>query len=147
MRTSSRISIPRNPDKLIALAQRVVAAHQALGNASPLVNSVDITILEEALSVAEEQHQLAIRLKMEAEKAIQLRNNALGVAKSMNVETPNTLVNLLTRAKAVLKGTHLSAVQMLGDFGFEVNRSSKKKAHGVEQNLSNLSATDGTGIE
>jgi len=119
--TQSRIQIPRQPEKLIQLAQAIYAKHTELGTASPL-NALDweekVTVLNEALAA----HKQAEEYKRQMEKAYQQRDNLV-----------DDITEWVRQSRDVLKGIHRQEMKKLGDFGFEVDDSPRSPSKNPPQ--------------
>ncbi|MFP5470360.1 MAG: hypothetical protein ACLGGV_02100 [Bacteroidia bacterium] len=125
MRKNVRVEIPRNPEKLIALAEQALKQHKALGAASPL-KGLDMTKLESILKVAAENQEKALLLRKQSEDSTESRNRALGLDTGQTSNTESTVLYFIVAIKTVLLGINKGSEQKLGNFGFEVNTSPRK---------------------
>ena len=114
-----RINVPSNPDELIALAKGIVAKHKADGASSPL-SALNMADMEAKTTAADTQNQTAAQLYRDAEKANQLRDNALGTKSP----TDGTVLNYVRSVRDVLGGIYKGKEQKLGDWQFDVSQSS-----------------------
>lgn len=119
---AAQIIIPRNTDALIALAKKVMEKHYIDGGAS-LLHDLTWDVLNNKLYEAETKLEEARKASRDKEKATQLRNIALGIDKGQSSKTPNTVKYIVRAVRDVLLGTFRGREQELGDWGFEVNRS------------------------
>ncbi len=117
-----RVSIPRNADKMIELADDIIAEHVALGTGSPL-SGLDMTAFAAKVAAAKTKNTLQKTLRKDAETATEDRDDLLGKKKDQNTSTPGTVLNFIVRSRDVLLGAHKGNEQHLGDFGFEVAQS------------------------
>lgn len=117
-----QVIIPKNADKLIALAKKVIEKHYIDGGAS-LLKDLPWDVLNNKLYEAEMKLEEARKASRDKEKATQNRNIALGIDKGQTSKTPNTVQYLVRAIRDVLLGTYRGREQELGDWGFEVNRS------------------------
>lgn len=117
-----RVDIPTNPEELSLLATQIVQKHQinATNSVIPaiLINPL-INLVEEIIILVES----SLQLRRDAETATQSRNLLLGIARSQNSKTPNTLRYYLSSIRDILLGMYRGQEQRLGDWGFEVNAS------------------------
>lgn len=126
MNRKAKISIPREVDAMLKLAQDVLAKHEEMGASSPLHSHVDMEAFATLVQEAALKQREALRLRRQAEKLTQLRNQLLGIEKNQTTETPGTILTQLVAIKTILAGVHHGRVQVLGDFGFSVSRSGKR---------------------
>lgn len=115
-----QVLIPRGAEKIIALAKLVMQKHYNDGPNS-LLNHLNWDLLNTRLLEAEQKNQEAQAVNREKEKATQLRNIALGLDKTQNTKTANTVKYIVRAVRDLLLGIHRGSEQMLGDWGFEVN--------------------------
>lgn len=117
-----RVEIPTNSEELNMLAIHIVQKHQSDVDNSviPLV-LIDplIALIAETVALVDSSSQL----RRDAETATQSRNLLLGIARSQNSKTPNTLRYYLSSIRDILLGLYRGQEQRLGDWGFEVNAS------------------------
>ncbi|MCF8278080.1 MAG: carboxypeptidase-like regulatory domain-containing protein [Flavobacteriales bacterium] len=123
-RKNVKVVIPTNADDLIQLAQDIIAKHTADGAASPL-NGLDMTAFETRVSNAAAKNALQKQLRRDAEMATEDRDGLLGKRKDQNVNTDGTVVNVSARVRDILLGTLKGNEQQLGQWGYQVNQSSK----------------------
>ncbi len=124
---AAQIIIPRNADALIALAKKVMEKHYMDGEAS-LLKDLAWDVLNNRLYEAEMKLEEARKANRDKEKATQMRNIALGIDKGQTSKTPNTVKYIVKAIRDVLLGTYRGREQELGDWGFEVNRSTSNDA-------------------
>ncbi|MDX1940742.1 MAG: hypothetical protein SFU99_09340 [Saprospiraceae bacterium] len=117
-----QVIIPKNADELIALAKKVMEKHYMDGGAS-LLQDLAWDVLNNRLYEAEMKLEEARKANRDKEKATQMRNIALGIDKGQTSKTPNTVQYIVRAIRDVLLGTFRGREQELGDWGFEVNRS------------------------
>ena len=116
----ARVTIPSNPDELIALAKGILTKHTADGPASPLsaLNMADMTA---KTGSADTQNQAATKLYRDAETATQNRDNALGTG----APGPGTVTAYVRSVRDILSGIYKGNEQKLGDWSFDVSASVK----------------------
>ncbi|HSY74112.1 MAG TPA: hypothetical protein VK810_01470 [Dongiaceae bacterium] len=119
----ARVSIPKNPDDLIALAKSIGTKHTADGAGSPLtaLNMADMGIKTTA---ADTQNQASAKLYRDAETATQNRDIALGADKT----TQGTVNYYVSSVRDMLLGLFKGNEQKLGDWGFTVDQSAQASA-------------------
>lgn len=116
------VDIPRNPEKLNKLVQDILKKHTADGSAS-ILNVFDMAALQTISDDVAAKITEAAALNRKKEKATQARDLALGVAKTQNSKTPNTVAYVVRCIRDILLGMYRGREQSLGDWGFEVNSS------------------------
>ena len=125
-RKTVRVDIPTSsPETLMSLGQSIVKKHTADGDASPLDND-KMTKLGAALGIAVPQNQAALDADGVAQKARQLRDQALGVADGQTVYTKDTGLNLVTYARDLLLVENEGQEEALTAYGFNVVVGSAK---------------------
>ncbi len=117
-----RVEIPQNSEALSLLATYIVQKHQSNPNDSvvppTLIEPLVILVAETTILV-----ESSLQLRRDAETATQSRNLLLGIARTQNSKTPNTLRYYLSSIRDILLGLYRGQEQRLGDWGFEVNAS------------------------
>ena len=111
----SRVTIPGNPEDLLALAKSVLKKHNALGKDSPL-KMLPWGKVGPNIDKALELHKQAEKLSRDMEKAYESRDKKLPAIK-----------DILRRSRDILKGVYGSNVKNLGDFGFTVDTTPRRK--------------------
>lgn len=125
-RKTVRVDIPTSsPETLMALGQSILKKHTADGDASPLDND-KMTKLAAALAIAVPQNQAALDADGVAQKARQVRDQALGVADGQTVYTKDTGLNLVTYARDELLVENEGQEEALTAYGFNVVVGSAK---------------------
>jgi hypothetical protein len=119
-----RVRIPRTPEGLLTLTERLCARHEADAAASPLAG-LDMARLKANGTQARAEHGRASELRKKAEQCTELRDRALGIA-SARTEEGTALFTVLA-ARDVLLGLHKGREHRLGDWGFEVDASPRAK--------------------
>ena len=114
----ARVSIPANPDDLIALSKSIVAKHAADGAGSPLA-ALNMADMGAKTTTADTQNQASDKLYRDAETATQNRDIALGSSKS----TQGTVNYYVSSVRDMLLGLYKGNEQKLGDWGFTVDQS------------------------
>ena len=115
----ARVVISKSPDKLLALAKRVLDKHTADGASSPLNSLRDFSWAEHATKVAaaEALHIQAKELERQVEQLYQNRDALLAP------------VEQTVRSSArLLNGIYKKSPKTLGEWGFEVNDTPTKKS-------------------
>jgi len=121
-----RIVIPyRKVLELIALGKQIVAKHNTDG-AQSKINQFGMARLIELLEIAEQQHALSKELMSKKEIAVQDRNIALGLGRKKDSSKKGTLRFYIISVRDTLLGLNRQETKNLGEWGFEVNDSSKK---------------------
>ena len=110
-----RVVISKNIEELLKLAQAVSNKHKALGKKSPLSVLPWSSILPR-IDKAIEQHRLAEKLRRDMEKAYKSRNKNIPAIR-----------DILQRSRDLLKGIYRNEMKKLGDFGFTVDSTPKRK--------------------
>ena len=125
-RKTVRVDVPTgSPDALISLGQSILKKHTADGNASPLDND-KMTKLGTALGIAVPQNQAAKDADAVAQKARQVRDQALGTADGQTAYTKDTALNLITYARDLLLVEDEGQEEALTAYGFNVVVGSAK---------------------
>jgi len=125
-RKTVRVDIPTSsPEALIALGQSILKKHTKDGDASPL-DKDKMTKLAAVLGIAEPQNQAALDADGVAQKARQVRDQALGVADGQTVYTKDTGLNLVTYARDELLVENEGQEEALTAYGFNVVVGSAK---------------------
>jgi hypothetical protein len=126
-KTNVKIEVPGNsPDALIALGEKIDKKNTELDGESPL-RSLNMTALKDGLSVAKTKKEQARELRRQAEKLNEEADLALGLGKTQNSKTPDTVLNIITAARDVLLGINRGKEEALGDWGFKVVSGSAAK--------------------
>jgi hypothetical protein len=119
-RVNVSVDIPVNePDKMIVLAENVQKRHEELGTASPL-SGMDMKELSDDVTASKADRAEAKKLHKQAETKNQDANLKLGIDKSQNSKTPNTVYSKLVSIKDVLLGVYNGNEKKLSEFGFDV---------------------------
>ncbi len=114
-----------SPEPLINLGQAVLRKHTADGNSSPL-NKDKMAKLAAALAIAVPQNQAAKDADAAAQKARQLRDEALGMAAGQTAYSKDTAINLITYARDLLLAEFEGQEESLSGYGFSVVVGSAK---------------------
>ena len=112
---AARVVISKKVPELLALAQAVAKKHKALGKNSPL-NALPWARVLPRIDKAVEQHKLAERLRRDMEKAYESRDKNIPAIR-----------DILQRSRDLLKGIYRNELKKLGDFGFTVDSTPKRK--------------------
>lgn len=110
-----RVQISKNAEKLLNLAELIAKKHLELGADSPL-NVLDWDKQAENVKAGLELHKQAKEYERLAEQAHEQRNLLL---------TP--LDDLVKQSRDLLKALYRAEPKKLGEFGFVVDESPKKK--------------------
>ncbi len=121
-----RVVIPKNPDKMIVLAKKVVAKHIADG-VSSVLKDMDMTDMGTKTTAADTLAISADALHKSAEEENEKRNKVLGIMRDQNSTTEGTLYFYLTSVRDILLGKNKGKEQALGEWGFQVNTSPPPK--------------------
>lgn len=126
-KTSIRIEIPFNKsDELITLATKIEKRNAELGDKSP-ISSLNMTSFSAALKLAKEKKEEARRLHEEAEKLNQEANLALGLDRTQNSKTADTVLNIVTSTRDILVGLNRGKEENLNAWGFKVANGTASK--------------------
>lgn len=130
-KTNVKIDVPGNsPDALIALGEKIDKKNTELAAESPL-KSLNMTALKAGLATAKAKKEHARELHKEAEKLNEEADLALGISKTQNSKTPDTVLNIITAARDVLLGINRGREEALSDWGFKVVSGSSAKKNGI----------------
>lgn len=110
-----RVVISKNVEELLKLAKAVLKKHQALGKDSPL-SMLRWGKVGPSIDKAIEQHKLAEKLRRDMEKAYESRDRKIPAIK-----------DIMRRSRDLLKGIYRGEMRKLGDFGFTVDSSPRRK--------------------
>jgi hypothetical protein len=122
-RVNVTVEIPANePDQMTSLAENVRKKHLELGTASPL-NGLSVDGFSKLLDGAIADRNDAKSLHNQAEVKNQSANLKLGIDKSQNSKTPNTIYSFLISAKDILLGLNNGNEKKLSEWGFNVSIS------------------------
>lgn len=121
-----RVVLPRNPDKLLALAKKIVEKHNSDGASSKL-SSINMADMEAKLIDAGKANDNALTFRKKAENETEKRDLQLGISKEQNSSTEGTVLYYTASVRDVLLGLFKGKEQELGEYGFEVNKSPKTK--------------------
>lgn len=126
--TTGRVNVQlsRKVDKLLALAKSVLAKH-ALDGGSSILSIFDMDALAAIYAIADEKNEKAKQTVKDKEKHIMLRDLALGFRRGDRKLKPDTLLFFITSIRDILLGHHKGLEHYLGNWGFEVNSSKRKK--------------------
>ncbi len=118
--TKGRVLISRNPDELLKLASKVFTKHQADGKDSELNNmdteKYDWAKVGPTIERCQAMHDQAEKLKGEMEEAYRQRD-ALILPIDVHVKGSSTY----------LKGKYSAQPKKLGEWGFEIDDTPKKR--------------------
>jgi len=117
----ARVSIPSNPDDMIALSKSIGTKHAADGAGSPLT-ALDMADMGAKTTAADTQNQASVKFYRDAETATQNRDLALGT----NDPVKGTVLNYVRSVRDILSGIYKGNEQKLGDWGFDVVEQSAK---------------------
>ena len=112
---AGRIKIPANPEELLGLATSVRKKHQSLGKNSPL-SALPWAKVGPGIDKALELHKQAEKFRRDMEKAYENRDRKIPA-----------IIDILRRSRDILKGVYGSNVKSLGDFGFTVDSTPRRK--------------------
>ena len=110
-----RVKISKNTEELLNLAKLVAEKHQALGDTSPL-KILDWDKQAENVGKALELHKQAKEYERLAEQAHEQRNLLIA-----------PIDDLLKQTCDFLKALYRAEPKTLGEFGFQVDESPRKK--------------------
>ncbi len=120
-RKTVRVKIPKGqPDRLIQLANDILAKHASEGANSPL-DPGKLTRLQEIVSEADRFHANAKRQLALAHKSYQRRDDLLGTGVSQSIDSPDTALNLIGYVRDQLAIHCARREQELGEYGFDIS--------------------------
>ena len=119
-----RIEIPKNPDDLIKLLEKVTTKHEKDAANSPL-KDLEMSPFKSLTAEAKKQHSDGEDFRKKAESCTQARDLALGTGRKA-VEK-GTALFILLKIRDTLMGRYKGEEQKLGDWGFAVDASPKAK--------------------
>jgi len=111
------ITIPRNPQELGGLSQRILDKH-VLDGAGSVLNPLDMADMQAKTTLAKIRDAAGAQLERDKETAFQTRDLALGIGEM------DTVDYFVKSSRDVLLGINQGKEQKLGDHGFNVNASS-----------------------
>lgn len=117
-RNTVRVVIPKSPDVLMALAQKIVDKHTADGAASPLnaLDDANWTDNGPKLTQAQAIHTQAKQLEKDVENLYKQRDLLLA-----------PVTDTVRASRDLLMGVNTKNPKKLGDWGFVVNDTPPKK--------------------
>lgn len=115
-----RISLPKGPDELIALALAIDAKDTALAAASPLKGIKNWSQFKAIVATADAKNKAGKDLARQAERATEDRDNALGQRGQLK---ENTVRWFVASVRDVLVGLNKGNEHALGDWSFTVDTS------------------------
>ncbi len=121
-----RVPIRRTPDGLVQLGELILAKHAADGSSSPL-HLLQIGDMIDKVTRAKALQIKALQQRRDIEKFTETRDQQIGIAPKQSRRSTGTLLYYIVSVRHILSGIHLGREQRLGDWGFEVNTSSRKK--------------------
>jgi hypothetical protein len=112
-----RVDIPRNPEQLLALAQRIYSRHLELGAQSPLTAMVSHSWAQngELITQCLNLHEQAEEAKRRMEDLYRQRDVALA-----------EISETVRASRDILIGAYRELPKTLGEFGFNVDDTTKK---------------------
>lgn len=122
----ARVIIPENPDLLIHLLDSAITKEQSLAPNGTLTPQelTDLIALRDKGKEASEKQQYHYKM---AEELTITRNNSLGISSGMSVDQPGTAMYFITQLRDLLLARNKTNPKVLGEWGFEVDDSPKKK--------------------
>ena len=114
------ILIPKQPVKLIELAEKILAKNTLEGVHSPLTG-LDIDDFTDKTETAREKDTLAKTLTQEKQLAISTRDLLCGFVKKQTTTTPGTILYYVTQARTLLLGLNKGNEMALTQWGFTVH--------------------------
>ena len=113
----AKVSIPRNVEELLTLANNIYTKHLADGAASPLTQLEDFNLdtIGPNLQLALAMHNEAEEHRRKAEIAIEKRNKLMG-----------DITGVVKSSRDLLKGRFAKSRKKLGDWGFDVSETVAK---------------------
>lgn len=122
-----RVIIPREPEKLVELAKRIIKKHEEDGVASPL-RFLDMDAFKSNVLEGEKNYLEARQLMRDAEEKMAKGHFALGTGRKMRgSDNPQSAKQIIRSVRDILLGIHKGKEKNLGDSGFDVDDSPRKK--------------------
>ena len=122
----ARVIIPENIDEFLNLLNLIIAKEESLapnGNLTP-AELTELTALRDDGKKASDSQREAYRM---AEEFTITRDNLLGTGKKISVNQPGTAMYSITALRDILLAKNKTNPKVLGEWGFEVDDSPKKK--------------------
>ncbi|MCH8317321.1 MAG: hypothetical protein IIA88_02295 [Bacteroidetes bacterium] len=116
-----RVNIPKNPDKLLHLAEDIVQKHNKDGANSVLTAVVDMPKFVTRTADGRTDHKTAIQLRKDSETISEKLQKALGVHKDQKTTNPGHIIYQVKQIRDVLSGKFRGNLKKLGDWGFQVD--------------------------
>jgi hypothetical protein len=129
-----RINVPKNPDKLIALAALIVDKH-AKDGANSKLSGLDMSTMTGLLNDALKDNTQLIQMRKDAETLTEKRDYELGIYKTQTLDSAGTVRFFVASVRDTLLGAFKGQEQKLGDWGFVVNHSPKTKTTATITNV------------
>ena len=137
MKKTIRVEIPiSSPDESNKLSEYIATKIKELGDKSP-IDKETANLLTELAKKQREKRNESNKLHAQAQAATQDADIALGIADGQNVNTPDTMYNVITLIRDILLVKYRGREEMLSEFGFNVvvgsAKSPTKKADEAEE--------------
>ena len=127
-RKTVRVDIPKGrPDRLIQLANDILAKHGSDGPQSPL-DPQKLGQLQELVAKAAGLHAEAKLLAGRSQASYEHRNELLGIGVDQGAASPDTVLNLVTYVRDHLTLKHKRREQQLTEYGFNVTLGAVQRA-------------------
>lgn len=121
MKTTYSIPIPRKPADLTNLGLALVEQHAK--QKPQLLLPSDIALLSEKCKDVAAKRKLAKELLDESIRLTESINSILGIDKSQNARSENTVLFLVVKMKNILLGHYRNDETMLRQYGYKVSRT------------------------
>lgn len=128
-----RVVLGRNADNLLILAKSILDKHEIDGTLS-ILNQFDMATMSAVYLIAKTEDDKAKITTKNKEKYYQLRDIALGFRRGDRKLKPDTLLFYITCIRDILVGHFKGEERYLGEWGFEVNDTKRKKKELLEVN-------------
>lgn len=119
-RRNFSIVVPRNPELLIALADKILQKHYQDGTLSK-INAATAQQLQDKLNAARTENTRQNELNRLKEKLNEERSLLLGLHDTQNAYSEGTVLYIITAARDILLGQYRGNERVLGDWGYTVN--------------------------
>lgn len=120
----ARVIIPENPDQLIELLNLAIDKEESLAP-NGILSPAELSQLKDLRDGAQKANAEQKELYKKAEELTRTRDNALGL--NLKVTQPGTARYVITGLRDILLAKNKTNPKILGEWGFEVDDSPKKK--------------------
>lgn len=123
----ARVIIPDNADELIGLIELIIAKETAVAP-NGVLTPAELTELQDYRQKGADANAAQKQFYKDAEEKTKMRDLALGTHKGATVNQPGSAMYLVTYLRDALLAKNKTNPNVLGEWGFVVDTSPKKKA-------------------